>query len=406
MKRSKRGQAATEFLMTYGWAIVVILLAFASLWVFGVFEKETPTKCSTGLPFGCPQAIIGENSVVLRIEAGEFATAEVTEFRVNDQICREIIGDLSAHSESKIICNGISVQEGEVAVAEFKLTYTKVGSTLAHDVPSRVTGEVIKIPTNCQDIKGDSGPYLIDPDGSGPVQPVETYCDMTTEGGGWTLCGKYDRDNSEVSNVDRTTLDIGWGRSFINEQNMNSIPAFTGKSASIDCRALINNGAEYILNAGSDDGEPSWDLVSILNIVPEIQADPTNLWDAQYDDPADGSWTCDPTKRIDTFDESLKPVSNQFGCGVSNRYYVQDDNNAFFATRDRPGASFSNMAGGADSCTGTGSDTVHWCWPDGQDGSGCNYGCCTINIGTGCHSNIQDYPTYQPTHRYNLMFMR
>ena len=58
--------------------------------------------------------------------------------------------------------------------------------------------------TSCLDIqekclsRGD-GKYLIDPDGEGEGSPFEVYCDMTSFGGGWTMC--YTTD----SNVDIKT---------------------------------------------------------------------------------------------------------------------------------------------------------------------------------------------------------
>lgn len=40
-----------------------------------------------------------------------------------------------------------------------------------------------------------SGLYRVDPDGAGGADPFETYCDMTGDGGGWTLVGHYDATN-------------------------------------------------------------------------------------------------------------------------------------------------------------------------------------------------------------------
>lgn len=53
--KHKKSQAAMEFLMTYGWAILVVLAAIAALAYFGVLspEKFLPEKCLIETGFTC-----------------------------------------------------------------------------------------------------------------------------------------------------------------------------------------------------------------------------------------------------------------------------------------------------------------------------------------------------------------
>ena len=50
-----KSQAAMEFLMTYGWAILVVLVAVGALAYFGVLspDKFLPAKCTLGSGIAC-----------------------------------------------------------------------------------------------------------------------------------------------------------------------------------------------------------------------------------------------------------------------------------------------------------------------------------------------------------------
>ena len=56
MKMNRKSQAAVEFLMTYGWAILVVVVAISTLTSFGILDPLvyfTESKCKIYGNFHC-----------------------------------------------------------------------------------------------------------------------------------------------------------------------------------------------------------------------------------------------------------------------------------------------------------------------------------------------------------------
>lgn len=84
---NKRGQAALEFLMTYGWAILVVMVIIGALAYFGVLNPMmfVPERCTMSVGFNCDSAYIidsGADEVRLRLENNFGRDVTVTEFNV------------------------------------------------------------------------------------------------------------------------------------------------------------------------------------------------------------------------------------------------------------------------------------------------------------------------------------
>ncbi|MBU1975842.1 MAG: hypothetical protein KKG59_05550 [Nanoarchaeota archaeon] len=102
----KKGQAAMEFLMTYGWAILVVLAAIGALAYFGVLSPQNllPSSCTVGAGFGCDSAkAASENN-----NYGDTGTIEMS-LRNN---IGEDLSSVSIAFEGDIDCNDFAATLG------------------------------------------------------------------------------------------------------------------------------------------------------------------------------------------------------------------------------------------------------------------------------------------------------
>lgn len=87
---NRKGQAAMEFLMTYGWAILAAVIVIGVLAYFGVFSPKglTPTICTMSNPFGCTDTDFElqgtANNVVLDLTNGRGDTVYVQSITVSN----------------------------------------------------------------------------------------------------------------------------------------------------------------------------------------------------------------------------------------------------------------------------------------------------------------------------------
>src|SRR3989338_9140148 len=92
MMVNRKSQAALEFLMTYGWAILVVLVAIGALAYFGVLspDKFLPSKCT--FPAGLACLDHKATATSLQIIAKNSLGYDITVTDVKAQQCTALTG--------------------------------------------------------------------------------------------------------------------------------------------------------------------------------------------------------------------------------------------------------------------------------------------------------------------------
>ena len=144
--KEKRGQAAMEFLMTYGWAILAAVIVIGVLASFGVFSpsKYVPTKCILSAPLGCVAVAADTGGVDIEVRNGAGGSIDIDTITLTG-----CTGTVAPGLPVTMIDQNVTVYNinctliaGEKFQGDLTVTYTSAGSAVAQTSSGSVTVEV------------------------------------------------------------------------------------------------------------------------------------------------------------------------------------------------------------------------------------------------------------------------
>jgi hypothetical protein len=159
----RKGQAAIEYITTYGWAILVLLIVLAALFASGILSPSylVSEECTFGNNLGCDFALFNEagaTNLNLNIHNGFPYKIKIKELKMQTQDGFQQFGSFGPEVELesgamatfKGTLDGAVVPEGTVKKFSGNLTYVSCApelgpdcSTLQHTLTGRVIGKII-----------------------------------------------------------------------------------------------------------------------------------------------------------------------------------------------------------------------------------------------------------------------
>lgn len=122
---AKKGQAAMEFLMTYGWAILVVLIAIGALAYFGVLNPSRflPASCTLMPGLSCESFKVDATGLIVNVRNG--MGSDLTNVTISVPVG-------AANCASATSGAGVALNDG--AAATFTVACTPTGSRFKEDL--------------------------------------------------------------------------------------------------------------------------------------------------------------------------------------------------------------------------------------------------------------------------------
>jgi len=205
-----KAQAAMEFLMTYGWMILVVLIVIVALTYFGILSPDIffPDRCSLPPGLSCLDFELGTSSatVVLQNTFGEDITISKVEILKKESVSCSDLEQKVLKSNEKLTLTLTGCDNGEVKEkfnGEISITYTKDG-LFTHVTSGRMIARIEEGDDDNQ-TGGDGG------DGGGTGGDENITCSIDSDCGTSGFVGDYYCVNDSITQnqTNSTCLNAG-----------------------------------------------------------------------------------------------------------------------------------------------------------------------------------------------------
>lgn len=140
----RKGQAAMEFLMTYGWAILVVLVAIGALAYFGVLSPERliPERCVMQAGIECADAKVTATDVTIVLRNSMGYTVDITNVSVGTN-CNNATGWTVVNGDQQTVTvGGCTFTQGEKMNEDINIAYVNTQTSLSHTVTGSLVRQV------------------------------------------------------------------------------------------------------------------------------------------------------------------------------------------------------------------------------------------------------------------------
>ena len=144
VKTNKKGQAAMEFLMTYGWAIMAAIIVVGVLWfIIGNPANLAGNRFTVSNPFVQKGLSLNDTTVSINILNGQSESVTIEGIAMSSALCTNLVISITvpAGDEQRfdILCDSTT---GDRFNSDLTITYTVGSSTFEQQATGSITARV------------------------------------------------------------------------------------------------------------------------------------------------------------------------------------------------------------------------------------------------------------------------